>query len=261
MLIPLVAQMVKICLKCRRPGLIPGSGRSPEEGNGNPLQHSCLGNPVDGGAWWATVHGITKSRTWLSNFTNLCWICERCLRLLFSLGFNIVPWGKCHYSSFKAEDWLQRGYRAWPRSHREKAADPGAAPHVGLRFLLGYLLPTWIQSSLLHLFFPGPKPSPLLPSILTSSCSIGVEEEGHPPQQVTGPSIHLGWLLLSGLKEDKNLAPMGFLPLPLTPRFDVTQAIFFLSPRGKKKIAYSYKVKSESVSHSVVSNSLWSHKL
>ena len=37
-------------------GLIPGLGRSPGEGNGNPLQYSCLENPMDGGAWWATVH-------------------------------------------------------------------------------------------------------------------------------------------------------------------------------------------------------------
>ena len=41
-------------------GLIPGLGRSPGEGNGNPLQYSCLGNTVDRGAWWATVHGVTK---------------------------------------------------------------------------------------------------------------------------------------------------------------------------------------------------------
>ena len=41
-------------------GLIPGSGRYPGEGNGNPLQYSCLGNPEDRGAWWATVHGVTK---------------------------------------------------------------------------------------------------------------------------------------------------------------------------------------------------------
>ena len=41
-------------------GLIPGSGRSPGEGNGYPLQFSCLGNPMDGGAWWATVPGVTK---------------------------------------------------------------------------------------------------------------------------------------------------------------------------------------------------------
>ena len=51
------------------PGSIPGSGRSPGEGNGNPLQYSCLENPVEGGAWWATVHGVTKSRTWLSDLT------------------------------------------------------------------------------------------------------------------------------------------------------------------------------------------------
>ena len=43
--------------------LIPGSGRSPGEGNGNPLQDSCLENPMDGGAWRATVHGVTKSQT------------------------------------------------------------------------------------------------------------------------------------------------------------------------------------------------------
>ena len=42
---------------------IPGSGRSPGEGNGNPLQYSCLENPMDGGAWWTTVHGVAKSRT------------------------------------------------------------------------------------------------------------------------------------------------------------------------------------------------------
>jgi len=48
-------------------GLIPGSGKSPREGNGNPLQYSCLGNPMDRGAWWAAVHGVTKSQTPLSN--------------------------------------------------------------------------------------------------------------------------------------------------------------------------------------------------
>ena len=51
------------------PGLISGSGSSPGEGNGNPLQHSCLENPMDGGAWWATVYGVAKSQTQLSNFT------------------------------------------------------------------------------------------------------------------------------------------------------------------------------------------------
>ena len=52
------------------PGSIPGSGRSPGEGNGNPLQYPCLENPMDGGAWQTTVHGVAKS--WNDfNFTSL----------------------------------------------------------------------------------------------------------------------------------------------------------------------------------------------
>ena len=47
----------------------PGSGRSPGEGNGYPLQYSCLENPMDGGAWWDTVHGIAKSWTRLIDLT------------------------------------------------------------------------------------------------------------------------------------------------------------------------------------------------
>ena len=50
-------------------GSIPGLGSSPGEGNGNPLQYSCLENPIDGGAWQAAVHEVTKSWTRLSNFT------------------------------------------------------------------------------------------------------------------------------------------------------------------------------------------------
>ena len=47
--------------------LTPGSGRSPGEGNGNPLHYSCLGNSMDREAWWATVHGVEKSWTRLSD--------------------------------------------------------------------------------------------------------------------------------------------------------------------------------------------------
>ena len=53
------------------PGSIPESGRSSGEGNGNPLQYSCVENSMDGEAWWATVHGVAKSRTRLSDFTLL----------------------------------------------------------------------------------------------------------------------------------------------------------------------------------------------
>ena len=50
-------------------GSIPGSGRFPGERKGNPLQYSCLGSSMDGEAWWATVHGIAKTQTQLSDFT------------------------------------------------------------------------------------------------------------------------------------------------------------------------------------------------
>ena len=55
---------------------IPGLGRSPGGGHGNPVQYSCLQNPMDRGAWQATVHGVTKSRTWLKQLSihaSTCW--------------------------------------------------------------------------------------------------------------------------------------------------------------------------------------------
>ena len=65
-----MAQRLK-CLPAMQETWVDPLGRedSPGEGNGNPLQYSCLENPMDGGAWWATVHGIAKSRTRLSDFT------------------------------------------------------------------------------------------------------------------------------------------------------------------------------------------------
>ena len=59
--VSLVAQTVESACNVGDPGSIPGLGRSPGEGNGNSLQYSCLENPMDGGAWQATVHGVTKS--------------------------------------------------------------------------------------------------------------------------------------------------------------------------------------------------------
>ena len=52
-------------------GSIPVLGRSPGEGNGSPLQYSCLGNPIDRGAWQATVHGVTKSQTRLRDYHHI----------------------------------------------------------------------------------------------------------------------------------------------------------------------------------------------
>ena len=55
----------------RDEGSILGSERSPRRGNGNPLKYSCLENTMDRGAWWAIVHGVTKSQTWLSTRTHI----------------------------------------------------------------------------------------------------------------------------------------------------------------------------------------------
>ena len=88
------------------PGSIPGSGRSPGEGNGNPLQHSCLENPMDGGAWWAAVHGVMKSRTRLSDFT-------------FTFHFHALEKEMATHSNVLA--WRIPG-----------TAEPGGQPSVGL---------------------------------------------------------------------------------------------------------------------------------
>ena len=66
-----MAQLVKLLPAMWDPGLIPGMGRSSGEGNGKPLQYSGLENSIDGGARWATVHGVTKSWTRLIHFTLL----------------------------------------------------------------------------------------------------------------------------------------------------------------------------------------------
>ena len=72
---------------------IPGLGRSPGEGNGNPLQYSCLENSMDRGFWWATVYGITRSQTRLSNFHSQ--FVDGCL---FTVSLQdrrgeVAPWG------------------------------------------------------------------------------------------------------------------------------------------------------------------------
>ena len=74
----------------RDEGSIPGSGRSPGGGHGNPLQYSCLENPMDRGAWWATVHGVSKNCTRQSD-----WVCTH--RLRSNIGTSLlVQWLKLH---------------------------------------------------------------------------------------------------------------------------------------------------------------------
>ena len=66
------------------PGSIPGLGRSPGEGNGNPLQDSCLENSMDRGAWWTTVYGVAKIRTWLTE-----WITHRTIQAQFGYHMSL----------------------------------------------------------------------------------------------------------------------------------------------------------------------------
>ena len=84
----------------RDAGSISGSRRSPGEGNGNPLQYSCLENSMDRGAWWATVHGVAKDQTQLSR----CWMIEKPSHqfLFFSIFHLFIHWFGCpclHYST------------------------------------------------------------------------------------------------------------------------------------------------------------------
>ena len=61
--VPVVKSLPAKAGDLRVVGLLPGLGRSPGEGHGNPLQNFCLENPMDRGVWWATVHGIEQSQT------------------------------------------------------------------------------------------------------------------------------------------------------------------------------------------------------
>ena len=87
----------------RDSGSIPGLGRSPGEGNGNPLQYYCLENPMDRGAWNATVHGVTKSRTRLSDFTHSALLIELKWYLTVVLIFIVLMMNdtKSLFSSFE----------------------------------------------------------------------------------------------------------------------------------------------------------------
>ena len=119
-------------------GLSPGWGRSPGGGYGNPLQYSCLENPMDRGAWWATVHRVVKSWTWLK------WLSTAALaaRIGVSVQLNSYP------SAFK-KDWFEdpwgyknlrllnplykwhRGTVQWLRLHASNAPGLGLIPGQG----------------------------------------------------------------------------------------------------------------------------------
>ena len=97
-------------------GLIPGSGRSLGGGHGNPFQYSCLENPMDGGAWWVTVHGVAKSWTRLSKHSRTWWI-----------DIHGANWGLCPRPERQEENGLQ----AAPPSWRALYSHAGAAGRCG----------------------------------------------------------------------------------------------------------------------------------
>ena len=66
-------------------GFILGLGRYPKEKNGNPFQYFCLGNLMDRGAWWAIVHGVTKSQTYLTTTMVVLFLCFKGISILFSI--------------------------------------------------------------------------------------------------------------------------------------------------------------------------------
>ena len=89
-------------------GLIPGSGRCPGGGHGNPLQDSCLENPTDRGVWRATVHGVAESRTWLDNSTlthQVPWLVslQGCKRTEEHRG-KMLPWRQRQSDAFTSQE-------------------------------------------------------------------------------------------------------------------------------------------------------------
>ena len=108
------------------------------EGNGTPLQYSCLENPMDGGAWWASVHGVAKSRAWLSNFTFTFHF--HALEKEMATHFSVLAWripgmepgGLPSMASHRVgHDWSDLAAAAGGTSGKESAyqeGDPGLIP-------------------------------------------------------------------------------------------------------------------------------------
>ena len=125
-------------------GSIPGLGRSFREGNGNPLQYSCLTNPMDRGAWQSTICGVTKNWPWLSDWcTQAC----MCLKYLF--------WNQLHFSFWVVDSELE-GHLWYPEWGQGKVegVEYLKTPSWYSSFLL---CPLWVpgQGLYLHLVPPG----------------------------------------------------------------------------------------------------------
>ena len=111
---------------------IPGSGRSPGGGHGNPLQYSCLQNPTARGAWWATVHGVTKSQQWLK------WL--RCTSTYTSCNITLM-----HTLFFLLLKIMFRQLICWTNTSLFQER------YVSFRYFIGHSIP---RSYLLFFLFP-----------------------------------------------------------------------------------------------------------
>ena len=156
-------------------GSVLGLGRSPGEGNGNPLQYSCLGNPMDRGAWWATVHGVTKSWTRLSRYLSFLSMLPRRVSIMGNISLltkfkkkSSLEVGTLRFSASR-EPWeriLFPGFFcvvSWGQEILD--ATPGGEGH---RAILSTLC-LWVISSSCRAFCifcqPHPHSSPVQPSL------------------------------------------------------------------------------------------------
>ena len=94
--------------QCGAAGSIPGLGRSPRRGNGNPLQYFCLESPVDRGTWWAIVHGVTKSRILLSDWGHThTFMCEwEHLSWIFIFFYSFSPFSVLWFHNYVIQWYL-----------------------------------------------------------------------------------------------------------------------------------------------------------
>ena len=110
-------------------GSIPGREDSPGEENGNPLQYSCLENPMDQEAWWATVHGVAKSWTRLSDFISLYKLCVHA-QLLSCVQLFEMPWTVACQAPLSLEFSMQEYWSGLPFPTLADLPDQGIEPRL-----------------------------------------------------------------------------------------------------------------------------------
>ena len=122
-------------------GLIPGSGRSPGGGHGNPLQYSCLKNPMDRGAWKATVRGL-QSQTWLSD-----WARTQALRRdkWIGTGSHTSPLPPTHTSKKKGQEKMDPRQTVWTQSWHRVCEHNWRRHLMYLRTKGNHGLPRWLR--------------------------------------------------------------------------------------------------------------------